>query len=101
MQQVLPQPNQQLHEMHSTEFKKGNLSGMLLRDSSGSQFKVLKRGESGTQSKENLGDMSMTSNELVSGPSFKQPNMAMPQKPNQIHQFSSKTNRDGSITGQS
>lgn len=51
-------------ELNSGEFRKGNLSG-LLRDSSGSQFRALKRGESSTRSKENLVDMSITSIEFL------------------------------------
>ena len=79
--------------MHSGEFKKGNLSG-LLRDSSGSQFRMLKRGDSGTQSKENLVDMSMTSNEL--GFNSNKP-VAHKNPSRQMHQQISKTNREGSV----
>lgn len=54
--------------MVSGEFRSGNLSG-LLRDNSGIQFKSmsrgLDRGNSAAQSKENLVDMSTTSNEML------------------------------------
>ena len=53
-----------IHSEHaSSEFRNGNLSG-LLRDSSGAQFKSLSRGlrnNSNLQSKENLVDVSTTS----------------------------------------
>jgi hypothetical protein len=53
--------------MISGEFRRGNLSG-LLRDNSGSQFKSisrgLDRGNSAAQSKENLVDISSTSNDI-------------------------------------
>ena len=53
--------------MFSGEFRRGNLSG-LLKDNSGSQFKSLTRGldrgNSAAQSKEDLVDISSTSNDI-------------------------------------
>ena len=79
--------------MTSGEFKRGNLS-CLLRDNSGSQFKSLTRGlnraDSGVQSKENLIDMSTTSNDIFSSKGIKhtQKNLNI-----------MKTSREGLTTG--